>query len=132
MIRNEQGTGVQFTGTARTHDATRFVPLACPKGSCVVLHGSYVHMSKENTSDMSRHAYSLHFVEGDGAEYPKDNWYALTSHLSPLNGHSCFVSLPSFSLSLLSSPSLLFPLSSFLFLSFSGYNDLASDPFHSI
>jgi len=74
MVRNAQGTGVEFTGTPRTHDIARFVPLPCTKGSCVLLHGSYVHYSKQNTSDISRHAYSLHFIEGDGAEYPRDNW----------------------------------------------------------
>lgn len=53
-----------------------FVPLDCPKGSCVLLHGSYVHMSKENNSNISRHAYSLHFIEGDGSvKYESDNWY---------------------------------------------------------
>jgi len=76
FVRKEGGGGVTFrgeTGLAK-YDEKLFVPHDCPKGSCVLLHGSYVHMSYENTSEVSRHAYSLHFVEGDGAVYDADNW----------------------------------------------------------
>lgn len=44
-------------------------------GTLVLLHHSLVHYSKGNTSDKSRHAYSIHVVEGkDGYKYPEDNW----------------------------------------------------------
>jgi hypothetical protein len=130
MVRNAQGTGVEFKGTARTHDPARFVPLECTKGSCVVLHGSYVHMSKENTSDISRHAYSLHFIEGDGAEYPRDNWYDFLFIFSFFLSffRSFFFFFFFFSLS---SPSPF--LSTYLFLIFPcRLQRPASDPFHSI
>lgn len=52
-----------------------FVPVEVKAGSLVLLHGGNVHLSKENTSPHSRHAYSMHFVEGaPGFSYPPDNW----------------------------------------------------------
>lgn len=36
-----------------------YVPLECKKGDMVVLHGHLVHLSKENTSPNSRHAYTF-------------------------------------------------------------------------
>eukprot|EP00873_Tetraselmis_striata_P025544 jgi/Tetstr1/445808/TSEL_033449.t1 len=44
-------------------------------GSLVVLHGENVHYSSPNTSDISRHAYSMHMVEGaQGVAWAPDNW----------------------------------------------------------
>lgn len=44
-------------------------------GTLVLLHHSLVHYSKANTSEKSRHAYSIHVVEGkEGFRYPPDNW----------------------------------------------------------
>ncbi|KAF5835583.1 hypothetical protein DUNSADRAFT_7185 [Dunaliella salina] len=57
------------------YDLSRFVPLECPAGSLVLLHGENVHYSAENTSDISRHSYSMHVVEGASpCKYPADNW----------------------------------------------------------
>jgi phytanoyl-CoA hydroxylase len=50
-----------------------FVPLEVKKGTMVVLHGLLPHKSGANTSPKSRHAYSLHLVDGT-AVYPEDNW----------------------------------------------------------
>jgi phytanoyl-CoA hydroxylase len=50
-------------------------PVETPKGTLVLLHGSNVHGSNENTSRASRHAYSMHVVEGaQGTEWLPDNW----------------------------------------------------------
>ncbi|KAL6063744.1 Phytanoyl-CoA dioxygenase [Balamuthia mandrillaris] len=57
-------------------DDSAYVPLECDQGTLVVLHGSVVHKSYENTSDSSRHAYTFHVIDGE-AEYPPDNWYVL-------------------------------------------------------
>jgi phytanoyl-CoA hydroxylase len=71
-------------GTAfRVLDATPvpeegFVPLEVKKGTLVVLHGLLPHKSGANTSPKSRHAYSLHLIDG-AAVYPEDNWL----HRSP-------------------------------------------------
>lgn len=48
-------------------------PIEVPRGSLVVLHGLLPHMSKENLSPISRHAYTLH-VMAKHSEYAKDNW----------------------------------------------------------
>eukprot|EP01041_Mallomonas_annulata_P010896 gene10896-22747_t len=56
-------------------DLTGAIPLETPKGTLVLLHSALVHYSAENTSDIARHAYSVHIVEGDGSVvYPADNW----------------------------------------------------------
>jgi phytanoyl-CoA hydroxylase len=49
------------------------VGLEAPKGSLIVLHGQLPHYSGPNTSDRSRHAYTLHVIEGE-CRYPTDNW----------------------------------------------------------
>lgn len=60
------------------------VPLEVPRGSVIVLHGLLPHMSKENTSANSRHAYSLHLVSGR-YEYAEDNWLRRSPE-KPLKG----------------------------------------------
>jgi phytanoyl-CoA hydroxylase len=49
------------------------VPLAVPQGTLVVLHGLLPHLSYANRSSQSRHAYTLHLVDGV-CEYPTENW----------------------------------------------------------
>ena len=39
----------------------------------IVLHGSLPHRSGPNRSEKSRHAYTLHIIDGT-ANYPDDNW----------------------------------------------------------
>lgn len=50
-----------------------FVPLEARKGTLVVLHGLLPHRSRANLSDLSRHAYAVHAIDGT-ASYPQDNW----------------------------------------------------------
>jgi len=50
------------------------VPLPVSAGALVILHGSLVHLSYDNKSAKSRHAYTLHVIESLGARYPKSNW----------------------------------------------------------
>lgn len=50
------------------------IPLVIGKGNLVILHDSVVHFSNGNTSDISRFAYSIHVIEGDGVAWDKDNW----------------------------------------------------------
>lgn len=56
------------------YDLKGSVPLEVPRGSLVVLHGALVHYSEDNLSDASRHAYTLHVLEGEGTKYPSSNW----------------------------------------------------------
>ena len=60
------------------------VPLEVSEGALVVLHGSLPHLSRMNTSTRSRHAYTLHVIEGD-YHYSEDNWLQRSSGL-PLRG----------------------------------------------
>jgi len=56
------------------------VGLEAPKGSLIVLHGLLPHYSGPNTSDRSRHAYTLHLIDGE-CRYPTDNWLVRGSDL---------------------------------------------------
>ncbi len=49
------------------------VPLPAPKGTVLVFGGLFPHMSSANRSDKSRHAFTLHVIDG-AAHYPADNW----------------------------------------------------------
>ena len=52
---------------------TTLTPLEVKKGTLVLLHGRLPHYSKENISSKSRHAYTLHVIDGNN-KYPKENW----------------------------------------------------------
>jgi phytanoyl-CoA hydroxylase len=51
----------------------RLQPLEVEKGTLIVLHPLLPHLSRENRSSQSRHAYTLHVVD-DSADYPESNW----------------------------------------------------------
>lgn len=55
----------------------KMIPLEVAQGSLIILHGLLPHMSKENQSTRSRHAYTLHAISGDH-EYAVDNWLQLS------------------------------------------------------
>lgn len=65
--------GVGFDGPAPSYDLSQAVPIECAAGTLVVLHGANVHFSAENTSEVARHAFTLHLVEGH-ATWAADNW----------------------------------------------------------
>ncbi|HEV8483470.1 MAG TPA: phytanoyl-CoA dioxygenase family protein [Blastocatellia bacterium] len=60
------------------------VPLEASKGTLILLHGLLPHMSRANRSPNSRHAYTLHVIEGD-CHYPGDNWLQRAADM-PLRG----------------------------------------------
>jgi phytanoyl-CoA hydroxylase len=49
------------------------VALEAPRGSVILLHGLLPHASTANRSPRSRHAYTLHVIDGT-TRYPADNW----------------------------------------------------------
>lgn len=51
----------------------RLVPLEVEKGTLIVLHPLLPHLSRENRSSKSRHAYTLHIIDGS-VNYPESNW----------------------------------------------------------
>lgn len=60
------------------------VPLPAPKGTALIFGGLFPHMSCPNRSDKSRHAYTLHVIDG-AAHYPTDNWLRRPESM-PLKG----------------------------------------------
>src|SRR5690606_12109341 len=60
------------------------VPLPATKGTMGLLHGLLPHWSDVNRSDRSRHAYTVHVIDGV-AEYPAENWLQRGDHL-PFRG----------------------------------------------
>lgn len=62
----------------------KMIPLEVKRGSVIVLHGLLPHMSKENTSSKSRHAYTLHVISGNH-EYSEENWLQRSPE-NPLKG----------------------------------------------
>lgn len=65
-------------------DEEKAVPLEVKKGSVLAFNGLFPHMSRANTSPSSRHAYTLHIIDGK-ANYPKDNWLVRPATM-PLRG----------------------------------------------
>lgn len=56
------------------------IPFEVKAGSIVLLHNQFIHFSKPNVSDKSRHAYTMHVVErADGYEYSEYNWIRRTN-----------------------------------------------------
>lgn len=53
--------------------ATGHIPLEVRQGTVIALHGALPHRSDANRSDRSRHAYTLHVIDGT-CHYPDDNW----------------------------------------------------------
>ena len=54
---------------------SKFEPVEVKVGTLVLLHGANLHKSKENTSGKSRHAFTVHVVEGaPGVVYSETNW----------------------------------------------------------
>jgi len=60
------------------------IPLEVKKGTVIVLHGLLPHLSRENRSSKSRHAYTLHVIDAS-SEYPADNWLQRSGEM-PLKG----------------------------------------------
>jgi phytanoyl-CoA hydroxylase len=59
-------------------------PLEVRKGAVIVLHGLLPHLSQENQSSRSRHAYTLHVIDAS-VDYAQDNWLKRSDEM-PLRG----------------------------------------------
>jgi phytanoyl-CoA hydroxylase len=59
-------------------------PLEVEKGTLIVLHGLLPHLSRENRSSKSRHAYTLHVIDAS-SDYPANNWLQRSAEM-PLRG----------------------------------------------
>src|ERR1051326_217875 len=73
FVRNEGG-GTRFeVFDDSPSPEDKLQPLEVEKGTLIVLHPLLPHLSRENNSPRSRHAYTLHIIDA-GAHYPEDNW----------------------------------------------------------
>ncbi len=73
-MRRADGGGVTFDELDPTPLPTDgMVPLPASTGTVIALHGRLPHGSAANRSARSRHAFTLHVVDGT-ADYPADNW----------------------------------------------------------
>src|SRR5437763_3498596 len=61
-------------------------PLEVRKGTLIVLHPLLQHLSRENRSPKSRHAYTLHVIDAS-SDYPASNWLQRFAEI-PLLGFS--------------------------------------------
>ena len=88
-----EGVGLFERSAARTKFETfddspwpeeNLVPLEVRKGALIVLHPLLPHLSRENRSAKSRHAYTLHVIDAS-VKYPEENWLQRAPQM-PLRG----------------------------------------------
>jgi phytanoyl-CoA hydroxylase len=65
-------------------ETSKLVPLEVNAGTMVILHGLLPHMSYANRSSLTRHAYTMHLIEGS-TFYPEWNWLQRSPEM-PLRG----------------------------------------------
>ncbi|MGD0524823.1 MAG: phytanoyl-CoA dioxygenase family protein [Polyangiaceae bacterium] len=73
FVRNDDDTTTMRALGGETWSAGPLVPLPVKKGAVIILDGLLPHLSKQNDSERSRHAYTLHAISGR-ADYPRTNW----------------------------------------------------------
>jgi len=72
-IFTKQNNKMKMITLDKTPFEKTLTPVEVKKGTLVLLHGRLPHYSRENTSNKSRHAYTLHIIDGD-KKYSKNNW----------------------------------------------------------
>lgn len=72
FVREGDGTKT-ITLDDTPYEEEKRLPLPAPKGTVLVFGGLFPHMSSANRSDKSRHAFTLHVIDG-ATHYPADNW----------------------------------------------------------
>jgi phytanoyl-CoA hydroxylase len=60
----------------------KLTPLEVPQGALIILHGLLPHLSYANRSAKSRHAYTLHVIDG-ACEYSPGNWLRRAPDMPP-------------------------------------------------
>ena len=85
FFRNKKGDGTEMEIIDDSPwETSKLVPLEVRAGSMIVLHGLLPHMSHANRSERTRHAYTMHIIEGL-ADYPESNWLQRPTEM-PLRG----------------------------------------------
>ena len=74
MQRKPDGSGIEFKELQNNHyHADDFIALPVKAGSLIMFDGRFPHFSHANRSAKTRHAFTLHIIEGQ-AVYPASNW----------------------------------------------------------
>ena len=74
FVRDEKNGGTKFIHYDNSEwNLEKLIPLEVKTGTLILLHGLLPHLSYENRSSKSRHAYTMHVIDG-ACDYPKDNW----------------------------------------------------------
>ena len=82
FFRSESGEGTEMEILDDTPwEESKLVPLEVKAGTMVVLHGLLPHTSFANRSARTRHAYTMHLIEGT-ADYPEWNWLQRSPEMS--------------------------------------------------
>ena len=85
FFRNKKGDGTEMEIIDDSPwETSKLVPLEVRAGSMIVLHGLLPHMSHANRSESTRHAYTMHIIDGL-ADYPEWNWLQRPTEM-PLRG----------------------------------------------
>ncbi len=80
FVRDERG-GTRFEILDESAwQMDELVPLEVEKGTLVILDGRLPHLSRANLSPRSRHAYTLHVIDGE-SHYPAENWLQRSTDL---------------------------------------------------
>jgi phytanoyl-CoA hydroxylase len=72
IVENRAGKPVKLDATPWPSEG-QAEPVEVEAGTLVVFHGRLPHYSAPNRSDVSRHAYTLHVVDGK-TQYARENW----------------------------------------------------------
>ncbi len=83
FMRAEGGTRFEVFDHAPWPEE-KLQPLEVRKGTVIVLHALLPHLSRENRSPGSRHAYTLHVIAAS-VRYPENNWLQRSAEM-PLRG----------------------------------------------
>lgn len=72
-IRDENGNCSFEVYDESEYEIGSMVPVEVKRGTLVIIHGLIPHMSFENSSDQSRHAYTMHLIDGR-SHWSEKNW----------------------------------------------------------
>ncbi|CAL1291214.1 unnamed protein product [Larinioides sclopetarius] len=81
FVRNEgEGPRLVMEGKLPEFSDEEYVPVPAKKGDCVLIHGSVLHKSGRNLTQVARTVYTYHMVEKD-AQWSPLNWTQPTEKL---------------------------------------------------